>query len=51
MTARPFADTNLFVYAESEDGPKTARALVVIENQPVISVQVVNETVNVLTRK
>lgn len=51
MTARLFADTNLFVYAESEDGPKTARSLAVIESQPVISVQVVNETVNVLTRK
>lgn len=51
MTARAFADTNLFVYAESEDGDKTVRALSIIEAQPVISVQVVNETVSVLTRK
>ena len=51
MTARRFADTNLFVYAESADGPKTATALGIIESQPVISVQVINETVSVLTRK
>ncbi len=51
MTARVFADTNLFVYAESQDGDKTARALAIIEARPVISVQVINETVSVLTRK
>lgn len=51
MTVRPFADTNLFIYAESADGEKTARALAIIETKPVISVQVINETVSVLTRK
>lgn len=51
MAARVFADTNLFIYAESDDGDKTALALAIIESCPVISVQVINEAVNVLTRK
>jgi len=51
MNARKFADTNLFIYAESADGEKTARSLEIIEAKPVVSVQVINETVNVLTRK
>jgi predicted nucleic acid-binding protein len=51
MTVRVFADTNLFIYAESADDMKTARSLEIIEAKPVISVQVINETVNVLTRK
>ena len=51
MTVRIFADTNIFIYAESDDGDKTARAMEIIETHPVISVQVINETVNVLTRK
>ncbi|MGX2030900.1 MULTISPECIES: PIN domain-containing protein [Methylocaldum] len=51
MTARVFADTNLFIYAESENGEKTTRAISIIEDRPVISVQVINETVSVLTRK
>ena len=51
MTVRVFADTNLFIYAESADGMKTVRSLEIIEAKPVIRVQVINETVNVLTRK
>jgi len=51
MTARIFADTNLIIYTESDDGDKTARAMKIIEASPVISVQVINEAVNVLTRK
>ncbi|MFZ5484900.1 MAG: PIN domain-containing protein [Pseudomonadota bacterium] len=51
MTARAFADTNIDVYAESDDGAKTARAMEIIEAGPVIGVQVVNETISVLTRK
>ncbi len=51
MTARVFADTNLIIYTESDNGDKTARSLAIIEAHPVISVQVINEAVNVLTRK
>jgi predicted nucleic acid-binding protein len=48
---RAFADTNIIVYAQSDDGTKTATAIKVLEAGPVISAQVVNETVSVLTRK
>ncbi|CAA9890520.1 PilT protein domain protein [Candidatus Methylobacter favarea] len=51
MTARVFADTNLFVYAESQDQDKSSRAIAIIQDAPVISTQVINETVSVLTRK
>lgn len=51
MTARIFADTNLFVYAESQDRRKSEQAIAIIKRSPVISTQVVNETVSVLTRK
>jgi predicted nucleic acid-binding protein len=51
MTVRVFADTNIVVYAESNDGAKTSRAVEIIEASPVIGVQVVNETISVLTRK
>ena len=48
---RAFADTNIIVYAESDDDEKTARAVAILEAAPVISTQVINETVAVLTRK
>jgi predicted nucleic acid-binding protein len=51
MTAKVFADTNIFIYAESEDSQKSACAIAIIENSPVISTQVINESVSVLTRK
>jgi predicted nucleic acid-binding protein len=51
MTDRIFADTNLFVYAQSNDEYKSSRATSYIENSPVISTQVVNETVSVLIKK
>lgn len=51
MTARVFADTNLFVYAESADGDKSEIAYGIIQNAPVISTQVINEMVSVLTKK
>ena len=51
MTVRVFADTNLFIYAESQDADKAVRALQIIQDSPVISSQVVNETVSVLIRK
>jgi predicted nucleic acid-binding protein len=51
MIVRAFADTNIIVYAQSDDGAKTANAIAVLESAPVVSTQVVNETVAVLTRK
>jgi predicted nucleic acid-binding protein len=51
MTAKVFADTNLFIYAESQDQDKATRAIEIIRNSPVISTQVINETISVLTRK
>ena len=48
---RAFANTNVIVYAQSDDGEKTAKAIQVLEGDLVISTQVVNETVSVLTRK
>ena len=51
MTVRAFVDTNIVVYAESADGDKTGRAVQIVESLPVISTQVVNETISVLTRR
>jgi predicted nucleic acid-binding protein len=48
---RAFADTNIIVYAQSDDGEKTAKAVELLDSGLVISVQVVNETVAVLSRK
>jgi predicted nucleic acid-binding protein len=48
---RAFADTNVIVYAQSDDGEKSAKAIQLLEGDLVISTQVVNETVSVLTRK
>ncbi len=51
MTVRAFADTNLFIYAESQDQDKSSCAIEIIQDAPVISTQVINETVSVLIRK
>jgi predicted nucleic acid-binding protein len=51
MTGRVFADTNLIIYSESQDQDKSLRANEIIQGQPVISIQVINETINALTRK
>lgn len=51
MIVRAFADTNVIVYAQSDDGTKTATAIKLLEAGPVISAQVINETVAVLIRK
>ena len=48
---RVFADTNIAVYAESDDGEKSRRARAIVENSPVISTQVVNEVIASLTGK
>ena len=51
MIDRVLADTNLFVYAQSNDEYKSSCAISYIDNFPVISTQVVNETVSVLIKK
>jgi len=48
---RAFADTNIVVYAEADDERKAALARAIIENSPVISTQVINETIAALTTK
>ena len=50
MTA-VFADTNIVIYAEGSDVRKAQRAMSILESGPVISSQVVTETINILTRK
>jgi predicted nucleic acid-binding protein len=42
-----FADTNVVVYAFAKDDAKVAIAEGILENQPTISVQVLNEFLNV----
>ena len=51
MTAKIFADTNIVIYAESRHLEKSPAAVSILEAGPVISTQVINETVSVLTRK
>jgi predicted nucleic acid-binding protein len=51
MTARVFADTNIAIYAEGSDVGKAQRATAILESTPVISSQVVTETISTLTRK
>lgn len=46
-TVPAFADTNVVVYAFSKDDAKIAVAEGIIEKQPIISVQVVSEFLNV----
>ncbi len=48
---RVFADTNVIIYAQSDDGEKTVKTVQVLEGGVVISAQVVNETISVLTAK
>jgi predicted nucleic acid-binding protein len=51
MTAKSFADTNIVIYAEGSDVSKAQRATGILESSPVISSQVVTETISTLTRK
>ena len=48
---RAFVDTNVLVYSQSNDGEKTAKAIILLEQYPVINTQVINEAISVLTRK
>lgn len=51
MTARFFADTNIAVYALDANPDRRAQALAIMRQQPVISTQIVNEFLSVLTGK
>jgi predicted nucleic acid-binding protein len=51
MTARFFADTNIAIYALDADSHRRAQAFALMQRRPVISTQVVNEFLNVLTGK
>jgi predicted nucleic acid-binding protein len=51
MSARPFLDTNVILYLLSEDSTKANRAEALLAQGGTISVQVLNEAVNVMTRK
>ncbi len=51
MNAKPFLDTNVIVYAFCSDDPRAVKAEDLLERGGVISVQVLNEFVNVLRRK
>lgn len=49
--AEAFADTNVLLYLLSADAAKADRAEAILRARPVISVQVLNELVNVARRK
>ncbi len=51
MTAKPFLDTNVLIYAFAADDPRSERAEALVAAGGVISVQVLNEFVNVSRRK
>jgi predicted nucleic acid-binding protein len=51
MSGKPFLDTNVVAYALTNDARKKAIAEELLARQPCISVQVVNELVNVCVRK
>jgi predicted nucleic acid-binding protein len=51
MAARPFLDTNVLVYAFSDQDARSGRATTVIAAGGIVSVQVLNEFVDVARRK
>lgn len=51
MTALEFADTNIVVYAVGQDSGKRTKARQIFTQDVIVSSQVINETVSVLTRK
>jgi predicted nucleic acid-binding protein len=51
MNARAFLDTNILIYAFSESEPRTAIADELLSRGFIVSVQVLNEFVNVAFRK
>jgi len=51
MPAKPFLDTNVIVYAFSSNDPRSERAYALMQEGGIVSVQVLNELVNVWRRK
>ncbi len=51
MNARPFLDTNILVYAFTTNDPRSVTAEALVAKGGVVSVQVLNEFVNVSLRK
>jgi predicted nucleic acid-binding protein len=51
MNAKPFFDTNILVYAVTEDDPRSTIAKNLVANGGIVSIQVLNEFVNVARRK
>ena len=51
MSAKPFLDTNVILYLLSEDVAKADRAEALLSHSGTVSVQVLNEAANVMTRK
>lgn len=51
MNAKPFLDTNVLVYAFAADGRRSSKADELVARGGTISVQVLNEFVNVSMRK
>jgi predicted nucleic acid-binding protein len=51
MNGKPFLDTNIVVYAFSANDPRSEKAEALVEAGGVVSVQVLNEFVNVSRRK
>ncbi len=46
-----FIDTNIVIYSLSKDEHKQHKALVLLANKPIMSVQVLSETANIMRRK
>jgi predicted nucleic acid-binding protein len=46
-----FIDTNIVIYSLSQDGQKQQKALALLADKPVMSVQVLSETANIMRRK
>ena len=46
-----FVDTNIALYSLSDDATKRGRALAILIERPVLSLQVLNEAANVMRRK
>ena len=51
MSALEFADTNIVVYAVGKDSTQRTKARAILAGGISVSTQVINETVNVLSRK
>lgn len=51
MTAKCFADTNIVLYTIGQDTRKAGIARSIVSARPMVSAQVINESVNVCLRK